>query len=82
MRTVIWLSFVVLTLYCVANIEADRRKVIFRGSQSYAGYKGGQNNQRIPSTSRRVDISKVQLYGARKNDPTYRQGLEELSGLM
>ncbi|CAH8605599.1 unnamed protein product [Schistosoma margrebowiei] len=61
---------------------AERKTVIFRGPQSYVGYKGGQNNQRIPSTHRRVDISKVQLYGARKNDPTYRQGLEELSGLM
>ncbi|CAH8287885.1 unnamed protein product [Schistosoma rodhaini] len=81
MRTVIWLSLVVFTLYYVVNIEANR-KVIFRGAQSYSGYRGDQNIQRRPSTSRRADISKVQLYGDRRNDPTYRQGLEELAGLM
>ncbi|CAH8622516.1 unnamed protein product [Schistosoma rodhaini] len=81
MRTVIWLSLVVFTLYYVVNIEANR-KVIYRGAQSYAGYKGDQNIQRRPPTSRRVDISNVPLHGARRNDPTYRQGLEELAGLM
>lgn len=58
------------------------QKVIFRGAQSYAGYKGSKNNLRRTPTSRRVDVSQVQLYGARRNDPTYRQGLEELAGLM
>ncbi|CAH8540646.1 unnamed protein product [Schistosoma turkestanicum] len=81
MKIMIWLSLIVMTMYCMIMTEANR-KVIFKGAQSYAGYRGGQPTQRRPSSPRRVDINKVQLYGARRNDPTYREGLSELAGLM
>nr|CAX69442.1 hypothetical protein [Schistosoma japonicum] len=82
MKTIIWLLLLVCIVYGVVNIEGDRKVVIFRGAKSYPGYRGNHRIQETSPTNRRVDISKVQLYGARKNDPTYRQGLEDLAGLM
>ncbi|KAK4468796.1 hypothetical protein MN116_007966 [Schistosoma mekongi] len=63
-------------------LSGDRKVVIFRGAKSYPGYRGNHRIQETAPTNRRVDISKVQLYGARRNDPTYRQGLEDLAGLI
>nr|CAH8863528.1 unnamed protein product [Trichobilharzia regenti] len=83
MRSAIWIYILAYCLYCLTMIEAGR-KVIFRGPQSYSGYRGsgGGEVRHAGPAARRVDISNVQLYGARKNDATYREGLQELAGLM
>ncbi|VDP84246.1 unnamed protein product [Echinostoma caproni] len=68
-------------------VPASRsRKVIYRGPQSYSGYRYRQTQpQRYPQRpiyNRRVPIDDVRLYGRRRNDPRYREGLSELAGLM
>ncbi|CAH8863649.1 unnamed protein product [Trichobilharzia szidati] len=85
MRSAIWIYILAYCLYCLTMIEAGK-KVIFRGPQSYAGYRSGGGGGVVrhagPAAPRRVDISNVQLYGARKDDASYREGLQELAGLM
>ncbi|KAA0196863.1 hypothetical protein FBUS_10512 [Fasciolopsis buskii] len=62
------------------------RRVIYRGPQSYAGYKFRRQPGRpaVPPRTyyRPKPIDDVKLHGRRRNDPTYRQGLSEFAGLM
>ncbi|VDO07371.1 unnamed protein product [Rodentolepis nana] len=76
------------------NLELSK-KVVWRGPQSYKGYSSsrGHNNGRSASSDwkrygaankpqKHVDLDKIVRHKDRKNDLTYRQGLEELADLM
>nr|CDS25495.1 expressed protein [Hymenolepis microstoma] len=72
-------------------IDDDRnlklsKKVIWQGPQSYKGYSSSRSRSqyggRTNKPKKKVDLDKVIGNRDRKNDPVYRQGLQELAGLM
>ncbi|TPP65420.1 hypothetical protein FGIG_04983 [Fasciola gigantica] len=82
--------FAFLALLAVLSVcdaqSSSRQRVIYRGPQSYAGYRFRKTPGR-PAVPPRTyykpkPIDDVKLYGRKRNDPTYRQGLSEFAGLM
>ncbi|CAH8579616.1 unnamed protein product [Dicrocoelium dendriticum] len=59
----------------------ETRRVIYHGPESYKGYHRSQPRSQ-PRLHAREDIRGVRLYGERRNDRTYQEGLGEMAALM
>ncbi|VDP88177.1 unnamed protein product [Echinostoma caproni] len=81
----VFLTVLVVLYVCGAQSSRSQR-ITYRGPQSYSGYRSGASQQQKygPSQTfgRRVPINDVRLYGTRRNEDRYREGLGELGALM
>ncbi|KER22065.1 hypothetical protein T265_09752 [Opisthorchis viverrini] len=89
-RILILSSLVIFALVLDNCMARDSKWVTYRGQQSYPGYRQTSpvktHNKPArpprPAVPPRADIRGVKLYGPRRNEKEYREGLSELAGLM
>ncbi|KAF7257988.1 hypothetical protein EG68_04293 [Paragonimus skrjabini miyazakii] len=94
MARVLFIFCLILMTVLLNDVLADTlRSRPYRGPQSYPGYRPARPVRPLPPyesrrpvsrpyVPQRADISDVKLYGPRRNDAKYREGLSEMAGLM
>ncbi|KAF8565664.1 hypothetical protein P879_05585 [Paragonimus westermani] len=91
MARVLFVFCLFLMAVLLSDVLADTlRTRPYRGPQSYPGYRpvrppptyGTRRPGSRPYVPQRADISDVKLYGPRRSDARYREGLSEMAALM